>query len=84
MRLAASPYGSLKMTVDLNVEMRSSASPASRHVQPEEFLRHAIGRRKWERLTDSQHGLTGLVDPDSGEFVYVDSAELDRFRLLSR
>lgn len=70
------------MTVDLQVEMRSPSRPMSRHVPPEEFLRYAIGRRKWERLSDSQHGLTGLVDPDSGEFVYVDSAELDRFRLL--
>lgn len=84
MRLAASPYGSLKMSVDLKVEMSSPASPLSRHVEPEEFLRHAVGRRKWERRSDSQRGRTGLVDPNSGEFVYVDSAELDRFRLLPR
>jgi hypothetical protein len=70
------------MTVELKVEMRPASRQMSRHVRPEEFLRYAIGRRKWERLSDSQHGLTGLVDPDSGEFVYVDSAELDRFRLL--
>ena len=72
------------MTVDLKVEMSLPTRQLSRHVPPEEFLRHAVGRRRWERLSDSQHGLTGLVDPDSGEFVYVDSAELDRFRLLSR
>lgn len=72
------------MAVELKAPMRAPVRQLSRHVPPEEFLSYAIGRRRWERLSDSQHGLTGLVDLDSGEFVYVDSVELDRFRLLSR
>lgn len=56
----------------------------SRYVDPEEFLECALARTRWERTSDPDLGLTGLMNPDANDSVVVDSAELDRFRLLPR
>ena len=62
----------------------SAAASDSRYVAPEEFLEYALARTRWERTSDPDQGLTGLTCPDANESVVVDSAELDRFRLLPR
>ena len=54
-----------------------------RCVNPEEFLQYALSRNRWERTEDAELGLTGLTSPDSNDSVFVESVELDRFRLLS-
>lgn len=56
----------------------------SRQVDPEEFLKYAIARTRWERICDPEHGLTVLRNPEGGDRVVVDSAALERFRLLPR
>lgn len=54
------------------------------HVEPEEFLRRATSRARLERTIDNAAGFTGLVDPETGTQVVVESHKLDRFRLLPR
>jgi hypothetical protein len=72
------------MTLPENVERPIMAHFDSRYVDPEEFLKYALARTRWERTSDPDQGLTGLTSPDGSDSVVVDSAELDRFRLLPR
>ncbi|MBL8850891.1 MAG: hypothetical protein JNG89_14530 [Planctomycetaceae bacterium] len=71
------------MTLPVNTAS-SVATSDSRYVAPEEFLEYALARTRWERTSDPDLGLTGLTCPDANDSVVVDSAELDRFRLLPR
>jgi len=70
------------MISPVNVERPTVAKTDSRLVHPEEFLQYALARTRWERISDPESGLTGLMSPDGDDRVVVDSDELDQFRLL--
>jgi len=72
------------MTLPENVERSTMAHSDSRYVDPEEFLKYALARTRWERTSNPDLGLTGLTSPDGNDSVVVESVELDRFRLLPR
>lgn len=73
------------MITPVNVERpRIANGCSSRQVNPDEFLKYALSHTRWERTSGPESGLVGLMRPDGNDCVFVDSAELDRFRLLPR
>lgn len=72
------------MAIPVKAARTAAAAHDSRYVDPEEFLKYALARTRWERAAHPQAGLTQLVSPDGSDSVVIDSVELDRFRLLPR
>jgi len=72
------------MATSVKAAEHNAAAHDSKHVDPEEFLKYALSRSRWERAAHPQAGCTELVTPDGHDSVVIDSVELDRFRLLPR